>query len=595
MSLRDVCELLSKKTRLKIDDLLNNPEYGTQFADIQQCIQSQNARQVLWHAIAGSGDSPLCVCGTALSWHPDLRTYRKYCSTRCQVIGNADARKATCRAKYGVDFPSQRAEFSQLVAATSRKKWGVDHYSQTAECQDRINATNMQNIGVSRPAQNSEISAKTQKTVREKYGVDNPAQSAEVRSKMLSTTQARYGVDHVMQMDSTKQKIQDTCIKKYGVAHPNQIPGVAKQRSQDKLAQYYTPDTWAKLQDPSWLAEQNCLGSTVGAIAEDLGVSASSLGKYFHKYQIDIKHHYTSQIEKQLTDHFEKSGVTVLTRVRNIIAPKELDLVFPEFKLAIEVNGAYYHSEQFQKNNQYHLEKTRAASAAGYELWHFWDWELAESLDKVLSKIQHRLRQDTRVFARSLKITKISAASKKQFFSRYHLQSDCVSNVNLALTDDQGEILMAASFGVSRFTKKYQWELLRLCSGSNITVVGGASRLITAFVNNHMQSGDTLVSYCNQRWSQGIVYERTGFTPAGQSPPSYVYVHRGRLAGTRYQFQKHRLSQLLPDFDENRTEVENMMVNGYYRAWDCGQLIYTLTKPQHQPDHIVDKCSKNLL
>jgi very-short-patch-repair endonuclease len=576
---QDVCEQLQQKRRLILDDLLSHPVYGLQFTSIQQQTQAQYARQVLFHAISGNCDQPRCHCGKTLAWHPDQRCYRKFCSTRCQVQGNTEIRKATCLERYGVEFPSQRAEFAQLVTATNRKKWGVDYYAQTAECQERIKQTNLQNLGCERPAQNPVILSKTQRTVQHRYGVDNPAQSADVQQQIRHTTQSRYGVDHVMQLDSTKQKLQDTCRKKYGVAHPNQIPGRAQQLAQDRLKKYYPTDTWQKLQDSDWLALQNQQGKTVGTIAAELGVSASGLNKYFHKHQIDIQHHYTSQIEKQLSDHFANIGVRVVTRDRSIIAPRELDLVFPDFQLAIEINGGYYHSEQFQKNPKYHLEKTLAAGSAGYELWHFWDWELMQAPEKIIHKIQHRLGMDQRIYARTLNIVQITAAKKKEFFSQYHLQSDCVSSVNLALTDDQGQILMAASFGTSRFTKKYQWELLRLCSRGGVTVVGGASRLITYFVNQYLLPGQTVVSYCNRRWSQGAVYERSGFTPAGQSPPSYVYVHRGKFAGTRYQFQKHRLKDLLKNFQSEISEADNMEQNEYYRAWDCGQLIYTLTKP----------------
>ena len=49
-------------------------------------------------------------------------------------------------------------------------------------------------------------------------------------------------------------------------------------------------------------------------------------------------------------------------------------------------------------------------------------------------------------------------------------------------------------------------------------------------------------------------------------------------AGTRYQFQKHTLQTKLENFNKDLTETENMKLNGYFRAWDCGQLVFTFTK-----------------
>jgi hypothetical protein len=36
------------------------------------------------------------------------------------------------------------------------------------------------------------------------------------------------------------------------------------------------------------------------------------------------------------------------------------------------------------------------------------------------------------------------------------------------------------------------------------------------------------------------------------------------------EFQKHKLSKKLSIFDANKTEWDNMIVNGYDRIWDCG-------------------------
>ena len=42
----------------------------------------------------------------------------------------------------------------------------------------------------------------------------------------------------------------------------------------------------------------------------------------------------------------------------------------------------------------------------------------------------------------------------------------------------------------------------------------------------------------------------------------------------RFNFQKHKLKNILSKFDQNKTEWENMVENGYDRIWDCGNLIF---------------------
>ena len=48
---------------------------------------------------------------------------------------------------------------------------------------------------------------------------------------------------------------------------------------------------------------------------------------------------------------------------------------------------------------------------------------------------------------------------------------------------------------------------------------------------------------------------------------------------SRVAFQKHKLEKLLPAYDPNLTEWQNMQNAGYDRIWDCGNLVYAKTYP----------------
>ncbi len=47
---------------------------------------------------------------------------------------------------------------------------------------------------------------------------------------------------------------------------------------------------------------------------------------------------------------------------------------------------------------------------------------------------------------------------------------------------------------------------------------------------------------------------------------------------SRLQFQKHKLKNILENFDPNLTEWENMQLNGFDRIWDCGNLVFSYSK-----------------
>jgi hypothetical protein len=56
-----------------------------------------------------------------------------------------------------------------------------------------------------------------------------------------------------------------------------------------------------------------------------------------------------------------------------------------------------------------------------------------------------------------------------------------------------------------------------------------------------------------------------------------VYTKAGRLVGSRNAWQKHKLKDKLLVFDPQKSEVENMKQNGYYRAFDSGQIVFAFT------------------
>lgn len=94
-----------------------------------------------------------------------------------------------------------------------------------------------------------------------------------------------------------------------------------------------------------------------------------------------------------------------------------------------------------------------------------------------------------------------------------------------------------------------------------------------------MNTNDTLISYCDRRYSSGNVYKKSGFSLDSISPPGFFYIDSsGKYAGSRYQFQKHLLAKKLQNFDASLSAFQNMKNNGYEKVWDCGQFVFSLTK-----------------
>ena len=94
------------------------------------------------------------------------------------------------------------------------------------------------------------------------------------------------------------------------------------------------------------------------------------------------------------------------------------------------------------------------------------------------------------------------------------------------------------------------------------------------FINNY--EFKSIITYCDIRYFKGTSYEKVGFNLSHISQPDYYYFHNLNINKLyhRSSFQKHKLKDKLEIFDKNKTEVQNMLDNGYYRIFDCGNKVF---------------------
>ena len=129
------------------------------------------------------------------------------------------------------------------------------------------------------------------------------------------------------------------------------------------------------------------------------------------------------------------------------------------------------------------------------------------------------------------------------------------------------------TFGKSRFNKNIEYELLRFCNLKNVTIIGGASKLLKHFERTIKPS--SLVSYANRDWSQGNLYKHLGFDYSHYSPPnSWWWETNSKKLQHRINFQKHKLEKILENFNNELTELENMFNHNYRLYYDTGNLVF---------------------
>lgn len=240
-----------------------------------------------------------------------------------------------------------------------------------------------------------------------------------------------------------------------------------------------------------------------------------------------------------------------------------------------EFNGLYWHSDAIIKDKYYHINKLNEAKHHGYELIYIWEDDWDNNRDIIKSIIRSKLKLTKRIYARKCTICKITNKLANEFISKNHIQNKCNCSYSYGLFSD-GILVAVMTFGKTRMITNsldVGYELLRYCSLSNYTIIGGASKLLSAFIRD--VNPDTIISYANKDISNGNVYERIGFEFVSDTTISYMW-QKNKIKYHRSNFMKHKL--VAHGYDSNKTESVIMRDLGYNKIWGCGSKKYILKR-----------------
>ena len=166
----------------------------------------------------------------------------------------------------------------------------------------------------------------------------------------------------------------------------------------------------------------------------------------------------------------------VIQSDRSILQGKELDIYIPDYNLAIEFNGLYWHTESQGKDRYYHFNKWEKCKDEGIQLITIWEDEWRNKQDIVKSMLAHKLgvSRDKRVYARKTTVRVISIQESKEFLNKYHIQGFSSGSIYIGLEDDKGELIAVSSW------KKNKDILYLDRYATSCTVVGGMGKLLKA-------------------------------------------------------------------------------------------------------------------
>jgi very-short-patch-repair endonuclease len=472
----------------------------------------------------------------------------------------------------------------------------LNNVTSTVSCKNKECGNSSKFLGIlhgfqdycsSKCSNNSETvkNSKSESCIK-KYGVSNPYQSKEIIEKIKRTNVSRHGVENPMQSKKIKEQMVERSINKTG-----------KQWSLSKGGAAHSK----KLENAKKEFENKYSGLTILEYSEEkFGICTFKKQECGHTFSINkwqahlrkinsielctvcnpIGSYTETRWQTELSDFLKMTGIDFIENTRKIIRPLELDYYLPNNKLAIELNGVYWHSINF-KEPSYHLNKTELCESSGIQLIHIFEDEWIYKKEIVCSRILNMLGKNSRkIYARSCEIRDLTGSQIKKFLDDNHIQGYLPSTYKYGLFFND-ELVSVMTFGPLRralgaVPSDQEYEMYRFCSKLNTSVVGGASKLLKYFIRNYNPS--KIISYADRRWSNGNLYTSLNFIKKSNGSPNYWYFGKGNSYKRyhRYGYAKHTLSDKIELFDPNLTEWENMKINKWDRIWDCGSLKFEL-------------------
>jgi len=288
-----------------------------------------------------------------------------------------------------------------------------------------------------------------------------------------------------------------------------------------------------------------------------------------------------SNNHKEISDFIRSFNITVIDNYREL--GFEIDIYLPDFKIGIEHNGLYWHSEiSGKKGSFYHYHKLKICNENGIKLIQIFEDEWDNKKDILKSKLKNILNINNleKVYARKCYIKEISNEIFFLFLEKNHVQGKTQADIKLGLYKNNS-LMAVMSFVSGKLYKnkeKDSYELNRYATDINYKIIGGAGKLLSYFIKNY--DVKNIYSFADKRYTldkDNNLYTILGFSLSKIQPPSYFYLTNYRKRLYKYAFSKQQLKKKFPEiYDDSKTEWQMMQELGYDRIWDCGKFKYEL-------------------
>lgn len=455
---------------------------------------------------------------------------------------------------YGVKNLGGTEESKKKIKQTQFERYGT-WYSSTDECRHKIQRTCQERYGVDSPFQSEQIKEKIQRTNLIRYGTEVPMKSEEVKAKVKATNNSKFGSDWFMGTSEFYEKSRISLKKHYGldVTNVSQIPEIKNKTRKTNEEKYGTP-AYTKSSDYREKTNLTCYSK--------YGVPWPCMTKKCR----NSSPHTISKINEKFGELLTQNDIKYENEF--CLNTYSYDFKISGSKILIEIDPSYTHSifgdTIFSHiDTQYHKDKTNCAIKNNYKCIHVFDWD---NWYKIIALIKN---PKNKVFARKCKLIELDRKFAKSFYEKYHIQNYCNNlSINYGLVYDN-KVIYAISFGDPRYNDNYEYEIVRMCSHPDYSIVGGASKLLHKFIYDYHPK--SIISYCDIAKFTGLTYEKLNFKKIYSSNPS-IHWSKNKVQYTDNLLRKLGADKLLgTDYGKGTNNQLIMLNEGFLPVPDCGQ------------------------
>lgn len=413
----------------------------------------------------------------------------------------------------------------------------------------------------------------------EKYGDENYNN----QEKRSATNIEKYGVDNQFKRTDMMDTIRQENQQKYG--SKNNIYKNLQTRINNKGSLKNSYDEQIIKTRATVLEKYGVDWASKADIVKD-SIKESLKETFNDKYGCD---NYWASPEAKRSNGSKNSHANIkfenLLKDNNIDYEKEflLENRWYDFKVnnyLIEINPTATHNATWSPWNKdmgldkhYHADKTDLAIKNNYRCIHIWDWDDQEKIINTL------LKKKDNIGARACEIKLVDQDTAIKFINDNHFQGYTKAEVLLGLYFNN-ELIQIMTFGKPRYSKKYEWEIIRLCSVKN--VIGGSQKLFKYFIDNY--NPKSIISYCDLSKFEGNVYTQLGFKKISRTIARHWYNIKLKDHITDKLLFKRGFDNLLGKtfgyYGKGISNEKLMLEHGFVEVYDCGQATYIWNKKE---------------